>query len=339
MSSMPQQAPGSRFSTMDRPRVRVVQDVPGEGENGLFTQSWFAVALSNELAPGQLLGRDFLDGRIVLFRGENGRAVAVSAYCPHVGADLSVGTVVGNNVRCAFHHWQYDQEGHCVKTGVGDAPPRGASLFAFPTREKFGIVWVFNGEEPLFDFPEFPYPESELVMGHPYAPQQLNSDPWVFCANTPDRQHAVSVHKVKQIEGDLDDKYEWDDFGFKFSYDSTDQDNIPMQTTLMIRGTSIFYRSGRHGDFWRGSIVGFGLPRPGQLIMYSSNFVQPGPKALERLEFTNSVSRRTLDEDRDIINTVHYRPGFLTKADKSLAKFLRYVRGYPRAHPSATFIR
>jgi phenylpropionate dioxygenase-like ring-hydroxylating dioxygenase large terminal subunit len=320
-------------------RRRITTDVPFEGENGVFTQSWFAVAMSYELTPGQVIGRDFLDGRIVIFRGENERVVAMSAYCPHVGADLSVGAVVGNNVQCAFHHWEYDQTGQCVKTGAGDPPPKNACLFVFPTEERFGIIWVFNGENPLFDLPTFPYPDEELVMGHPYSPQTLNSDPWVFCANTPDRQHAIHVHKMKYVEDGFDDNTKWDDFGFYFTYQGLDQDNISMDTTLAIRGTSIFYRAGRHGDFWRGSIVGFGVPRPGQMSMLASNFVLKGPEAGEQLEFTNSVSRRTLSEDRDIINTVHYRPGALTRVDKSLARFLHYIRKYPRAHPSGDFIR
>jgi hypothetical protein len=74
------------------------------------------------------------------------------------------------------------------------------------------------------------------------------------------------------------------------------------------------------------------------MSMLASNFVLKGPKAEEQLEFTNAVSRRTLGEDRDIINTVHYRPGAMTKEDRSLARFLQYVRNYPRAHPSAEFI-
>jgi phenylpropionate dioxygenase-like ring-hydroxylating dioxygenase large terminal subunit len=302
----------------------------------MFTQSWFATAMSSELAPGQILARDFLDGRIVLFRDGNGRATAMSAYCAHVGADLSLGRLVGNNIQCAFHHWEYGQDGYCVKTGSGDPAPRNACLFVFPTEERFGIIWVFNGEAPLFALPTFPHPDEDLVMGHPYTPQILNSDPWVFCANTPDRQHAVSVHKMKQVEENFHDNCKWDEFGFYFTYLGRDQDDIPMETTLAIRGTSIFYRSGQHGDFWRGSIVGFGIP--GQMSMLASNFVLKGPKAEEQLEFTNAVSRRTLGEDRDIINTVHYRPGAMTKEDRSLARFLQYVRNYPRAHPSAEFI-
>ena len=32
------------------------------------------------------------------------------------------------------------------------------------------------------------------------------------------------------------------------------------------------------------------------------------------------------------------KPGLLTRSDKSLARFLKYLREYPRAHPSADFI-
>jgi hypothetical protein len=51
-----------------------------------------------------------------------------------------------------------------------------------------------------------------------------------------------------------------------------------------------------------------------------------------------AVSRRTVGEDKDILNTIHYRQGLLTRADKSLGRFLNYLRKFPRAHPSAGFI-
>ena len=105
-------------STLSVPsRRRLGQPIPQEGENGLFSQSWFPICLSSEVQSGQILGSDFLDGRVVVFRGESGRAQVLSAYCPHVGSDLAVGDVQGDTIRCAFHHWQYDQSG-CVSEQV-----------------------------------------------------------------------------------------------------------------------------------------------------------------------------------------------------------------------------
>ena len=97
--------------------------IPHEGENGLFSESWFPICLSRELPVGKIVGVDFLDGRVVAYRGQTGEARVMSAYCAHVGADLSVGDIQGDTIRCAFHHWRYDGDGVCVSTKVGD--PRG----------------------------------------------------------------------------------------------------------------------------------------------------------------------------------------------------------------------
>jgi len=40
-----------------------------------------------------------------------------------------------------------------------------------------------------------------------------------------------------------------------------------------------------------------------------------------------------------VMQTMRFAPANLTKADTTLARFFHYVRNYPRAHPSADFIR
>jgi phenylpropionate dioxygenase-like ring-hydroxylating dioxygenase large terminal subunit len=318
---------------------RVTNPVPAEGADGVFTQSWFPVAWTTDVAKGQVIGRDFLDGKIVLFRGANGKVVAASAYCPHIGADLSVGAVVGNNIRCAFHHWEYDQTGRCVKTGIGDKPPKNAGIFVFPVRDRYGIIWVFNGEEPLFELPSFPIPDDELEIGIAYPPELINCDPWVFAANTPDMQHIKVLHKVTFNGKDPHDLVKWQKYGFEYTYEAVDQGDVLTDYTIGIRGTSVFFRYGTYEKFWRGSIAGFGLPRPGKLTIFSVNAVKKGAKAAELLATATWLSNRTLNEDRDIMNTLHYRPGLMTKGDTSLSRYLNLVRKFPRAHPSADFIR
>jgi hypothetical protein len=48
---------------------------------------------------------------------------------------------------------------------------------------------------------------------------------------------------------------------------------------------------------------------------------------------------RTIYEDKDILNTIHYLPGALTKGDTTLSRYLHFLRHYPRAHPSRPFSR
>jgi hypothetical protein len=50
------------------------------------------------------------------------------------------------------------------------------------------------------------------------------------------------------------------------------------------------------------------------------------------------LMHRTINEDKEILNTIHYRPGTLTRGERTLAQDLQFLRRYPRAHPSASFI-
>ena len=323
--------------TVERPKPQG-RPVISEGEDGLFTQSWFPVALSSEVPQGELVGRNFLDGKVVVFRAPDGSPRVMSAYCPHVGADLSLGTIVNGHVQCAFHLWEYDETGQCVKTGIGDPAPKAACLFSFPTAERFGFIWAFNGEEPLFHLPELPYPEDQLATNCYKLEYPLHCDPWVFAANTPDMQHLKVVHKM---QFDVEDPHEivrWHEYGMEFDYLATHQGGVPMKNTAGILGTSVFYRWGQYGNYWRAGITGFGMPRPGVHEVYSYQAVLAGPGAEEHLQDVIQVSRRTVGEDKDILDTVHYRQGTLTAGDLTLARFMNYLRRYPRAHPSAPFI-
>ena len=57
-----------------------------------------------------------------MFRGEDGRAHVVDAYCPHLGANLGVGgTVKGSCIECPFHGWAFDGDtGKCTHIPYAD---------------------------------------------------------------------------------------------------------------------------------------------------------------------------------------------------------------------------
>jgi len=141
-----------------------------------FHQSWYAIARSAEVGAGEVIGRDFLDGRAIVYRGENGDAVVMNAYCRHLGADLSMGKVVGNDIRCAFHHWQYGPDGGCTKIPASEKIPKAARMFKFPTAEKWGLIWAFNGTTPLFDVPVTIAPDERPLGTHIFTAQVDKDD-------------------------------------------------------------------------------------------------------------------------------------------------------------------
>ncbi len=337
-----------KVTSIDPPLRRTrAKPVPAEGENGLFTESWFPICPSYELRQGQVIGRPFLDGRIVAFRGEDGVAQVLSAYCPHMGADLAVGEVTGNFVRCAFHKWEYDGHGMCRKTGIGDPPPKNARLFKFPCVEKFGLVWAFNGREPWWDIPEFPVPEQELAIDVRYDVPPMPVDPWIVCANTPDWQHIKIVHHVDFDSTDMFKRVKFTDHSMEYSFSGrmTQENNEEVNYNVGIFGTSMFHVHGTRNGLWFSILTAFGLPRPGLTQNYFAIGLKKGdgsPESDARIKFMHDalfqMGRRMVAEDRPILHNLKYTPGAMTKSDQALARFLDLVRRFPRSHHSADFI-
>lgn len=338
---------GSKIELPDEnPKQRIRNPIPHEGDQGLFSESWFPICLSEELKVGELRGERFLDGKVVAYRGEDGTVSVMSSYCPHLGADLSVGCVVENNLQCPFHHWEYNQQGSCVKTGIGDPAPKLAKLFKFPSVEHYGIVWAFNGNKPHWELPKFDRPHDQLQFKLFRFPDLYNCDPWVFAANTPDMQHLKALHKTEFSIPDPHNLVEWTDWGLRYTFIADHQGGIPIEWRVGIDGTSVFIQEGPYGDFWLGGLVGFGLPQPGKHEVFAVLAIDRGEltaddteaQANERFAMAVDLMERTVSEDKDILNTIHYNAGTLTGGDKTLGKYLAFLRSYPRSHLSRDFI-
>jgi phenylpropionate dioxygenase-like ring-hydroxylating dioxygenase large terminal subunit len=52
-------------------------------------EGWYWAMRSSELKKGVAAPLNFLGRELVVYRGENGRVVALDAYCPHMGAHLA----------------------------------------------------------------------------------------------------------------------------------------------------------------------------------------------------------------------------------------------------------
>jgi phenylpropionate dioxygenase-like ring-hydroxylating dioxygenase large terminal subunit len=160
-----------------------------------FIEGWYWVIPSkklrvNEVKPVTVLGRE-----LAIYRGKDKRAVIVDAYCPHMGAHLAQGKVEGNELRCFFHHWQFDEQGFCVNIPCLDQPI-AVRLKTWPTAEKYGMIWVWTGDipkQPLPFVPELENKEFDVAFGNYFS---VNSHPNAVMINAIDAQHFNTVHKL-----------------------------------------------------------------------------------------------------------------------------------------------
>lgn len=122
-----------------------------------FPAGWFAVAFSDEIAPGEVKAARIFDQAVVVFRTESGEAGVLDAFCPHMGAHLGIGgRVQGESIRCPMHAFRFDTAGRCVATGYGTRPPPKCVSRAWRVLERNGGVFVWHhpdGAEPAWEPP------------------------------------------------------------------------------------------------------------------------------------------------------------------------------------------
>ncbi|MGO9450120.1 MAG: aromatic ring-hydroxylating oxygenase subunit alpha [Candidatus Binataceae bacterium] len=304
-----------------------------------FHQSWYAIARADEVAPGQVLGRDFLEGRAIVYRGESGRAAVMSAYCRHLGADLGVGKVVGDDVRCAFHHWQYGPDGVCSKIPASEKIPKAARVFKFPTAEKWGLIWAFNGEKPLFDVPDFPgFKESDLQY-HTVEAFDLPVEPWVPFTNSMDFQHLRVLHGLK-IDFDPN-QIEVGEHRIQYDVRFEDPNLGVFDQTIRVTGTNTIALAGRLNGMSVFSMA-TGSPTPdgrthGWMVTAVPRAEGDDALRAQQLQIGEAFFKRLIDEDTPVLSTAHFHEGVLIEADRALAMFFQYVKRFPRARPAARF--
>ena len=308
-----------------------------------FPQCWYPMALSSDIEPGEVVGVDFLDGRAICFRGESGQASVLSAYCRHTGLDLCTADVLGEEIRCPFHYWQYGGDGSCTKIPVSDRIPEDSSLFAFPTAESLGVVWAFNGTEPLYDVPEFPGVASDTLALRAECLGEMHIPHWLATANSMDFQHLEVVHGVPNTV-DLDSieitetkiEYDmvWDDptFGRIEQHIKDFGTNVVSIVGEMAGVRVAQYFAGRPtpGDGTYGYIV---VTVPKAELQGVAEEVVEG-----QLGMAMEYGKGLIADDQRILPGIRFKADRLVTADRGLSRFLRYVDRYPRAHPSSQYI-
>jgi 3-ketosteroid 9alpha-monooxygenase subunit A len=109
---------------------------------------WFAVAMSEEIAPGELRTLNYFNTEFVIWRGGDGELRALDPHCPHLGAHFGHGgEVVGNDLRCPFHHWSFNGEGGVTNIPYTSRaiPPKlkRSCVSSWPVQEAMGAIYVW----------------------------------------------------------------------------------------------------------------------------------------------------------------------------------------------------
>jgi phenylpropionate dioxygenase-like ring-hydroxylating dioxygenase large terminal subunit len=168
-----------------------------------FPNGWFRLAFSDDLAPGELKQLRYFGKELVLFRCQGGTARVFDAYCPHMGAHLGFGgVVVGESLRCPFHHWEFDGEGKCNKIPYAKRIPPRARIDTHRVVEKNGLILMWHhreGAAPSFEIPDIPEMGDSAWTRPDLAHWEVRASWLDMNENCVDQAHFKYVHGTLSI--------------------------------------------------------------------------------------------------------------------------------------------
>lgn len=175
-----------------------------------YPDGWYRLATSSDLRAGELRSIECLGRQLVLWRSESGDQVhAMTAVCPHLGANLAHGRVKGDHIECPFHAWQLNGAGRVACIPYSSGPPRRVLNETFPIREVDGQIFIYHrgsGAPSRFD-DETPYELPHIAelddgrfvhRGHHDA-GRVKMHIIEFAENSADFAHFAPIHGQMRI--------------------------------------------------------------------------------------------------------------------------------------------
>jgi phenylpropionate dioxygenase-like ring-hydroxylating dioxygenase large terminal subunit len=205
-------------------------------EQGL-TDLWFPVLPSTQLKESPIAIRR-LGYKIALWRDQTGGVHALEDHCPHRGAPLSMGVILGDRIACPYHGVEVREDGTVTRVpGSPGCKLEGTKATRrFHTVESNGVIFLYNASEPNLETPP------PLTL-----PEQLTSPEWssFLCYvewgcdyryavdNVMDPMHGAYLHKQSHTmsEGEISAEFQIRDLPHGFIFEKKGQRDVNFDWT------------------------------------------------------------------------------------------------------------
>ncbi|ODN72396.1 aromatic ring-hydroxylating dioxygenase subunit alpha [Methylobrevis pamukkalensis] len=183
--------------------------------------AWYVAALDRtvdrSLRQVRMLGEN-----VLLYRRQDGVAVALEDACPHRKLPLSMGRLLGDEVECGYHGLRFDCGGVCTRVPGAEKIPHVAQVKAYPLVERYGFLWIWMGDRALadpakiFEVEQWGNPAWGTTLGDEMT---VDCNYLYVCDNLLDPSHVAWVHQS--------------------SFGNAACEDIPVQTRSNARGNGV----------------------------------------------------------------------------------------------------
>ncbi|MBL0423403.1 aromatic ring-hydroxylating dioxygenase subunit alpha [Ramlibacter sp. AW1] len=209
----------------------------------MFPKNAWYVACTPDEIDSKPLGRMICGEPMVIYRAEGDKVAALEDFCPHRGAQLSLGTVCEGKLVCGYHGLVMGADGRTAAMPgqrVGGFP----AIKSYPVIERYGFIWVWPGDP---------------AQAHP---SKLHHLEW---AESPDWAYGGGLYHVKadyrlMIDNLMDLTHETYVHTTSIGQKEIDETPVSTRTEGDHVITSRYMDNVMAPPFWRSNLRGNGLP-------------------------------------------------------------------------------
>jgi vanillate O-demethylase monooxygenase subunit len=111
---------------------------------------WYVAAFARDVTRA-LVSRTILNQPVVLYRKEDGVAVAVGGRCPHRNFPLGQSCLNGDHIVCGYHGIAFGPDGACTDIPSQAFVPKSYRIPTYPLVEHGMWLWIWPGDPELAD--------------------------------------------------------------------------------------------------------------------------------------------------------------------------------------------
>ena len=169
---------------------------PGTSCGEYLRRFWQPECMSQQLTDLPLALR-IMGEDLVVFRDLSGDVGLLHRQCSHRRTSLEYGVIAEHGIRCCYHGWLFDVDGHIMETpGEPEDSPIRRTLAhgAYPVHEYKGLIFAYMGPPELT--PEFPLYDTMEITGEELVPYLIPMPcNWLQVTENPmDPFHSVFLH-------------------------------------------------------------------------------------------------------------------------------------------------
>lgn len=172
----------------------------------MFPKNAWYVACTPDEINDKPLGRTICNEKIVFYRGDHSQVAAVEDFCPHRGAQLSLGYVCEGKLVCGYHGLAMGCDGKAVSM-PGQRVQGFPKIRAYPVAEKYGFIWVWPGDPAQADVAKIHHLEWAESPDWAYGGglYHIGCDYRLMVDNLMDLTHETYVHTTSIGQKEIDE--------------------------------------------------------------------------------------------------------------------------------------